>query len=411
MKNFRQIKEINVIIFLAIVSLANGLSMPIQSLYLVSIGIDPALLGLMFSVQMGALALGETTMGFVSDKIGHKAIMYATPIFAIGHYLPLVLTKNVPLLFFSFAMSGFAIACSSISGRVYGATIGTSEEKPFYMALVQTAFRISMALGSFASGFISTAGGYLRVFQASLGVLVLPVLIMFNDLQKKNGKLELSLPVHIVVSEPEIGPAGGRWRLPSAFVQGLAAILIFVGHGLTQAFLPLLASEIAGASDKQVGVMYAMMSILGAIFTIPTAPIIRRIGKEIAMTIGLVLHGISLAGMVLLPSFWWIMFFVVINSFSRPLFSIAALTLISDTLSKRRQGAGMGLYGLGEDIGLMIGTGLGGFVWAGLGFRATFLMGSAAAALGILVLVVLIKVIMPRMQQEVLTSQGNVVFH
>ena len=173
--------------------------MPIQSLYLVSIGIDPALLGLMFSVQMAALAVGETTMGFVSDKIGYKAIMYATPFFAIGHYLPIVLTKNIPLLFLGFVMSGLSIACSSISGRVYGATIGTSEEKPFYMALVQTAFRISQATGSFASGFISSSFGYLRVFQASLGVLVLPLLVLFNDVRKRKRK-DRNCPSHAEVS-------------------------------------------------------------------------------------------------------------------------------------------------------------------------------------------------------------------
>jgi MFS family permease len=396
----KKIKRFDLVLFLALVSLANGLSMPVQSLYLVSIGIDPALLGLMFSVQMASLAVGESLLGFVSDKIGYKTIMYATPFFAIGHYLPIVFTRNVPLLFIGFAMSGLSIACSSISGRVYGATISTSEDKPFYMALVQTSFRISSAIGSFASGFISSSFSYLRVFQTSLGVLILPLLVLINDVRKKNGKAEIALPTQKSVSAAEPEPDGGRMRLPSAIVQAAAAVLIFVGHGLTQAFLPLLASDIAGASDKQVGVMYAMMGVLGAIFTVPTAPIIRRIGKEVAMTLGLLLCGISLAGMVLLPTFGWIFFFVIVNSFARPLFSIAALTLISDTLSKRRQGAGMGLYGLSEDIGLMIGSGLGGFVWAEFGYKMTFLMGSAAAISGILVVLFLLKYIKPRVQAE-----------
>lgn len=405
----KKIKRIDLVLFLALVSLANGLSMPIQSLYLVSIGIDPALLGLMFSAQMAALAVGETTLGFVSDKIGYKAVMYATPFFAILHYLPIVFTRNVPLLFIGFIMSGISIACSSISGRVYGATISTSEDKPFYMALVQTSFRVSSAIGSFASGYISSAYGYLRVFWASLGVLIFPLLVLVNILRKRNGKTELVLPSHKSTSEvePENEPEGGRWRLPSAGVQGLAAILIFVGHGLTQAFLPLLAADIAGASDKQVGVMYAMMSVMGALFTIPTAPLIRRIGKEVAMSIGLLLCAISLAGMVMFPTFSWIFFFVMINSFGRPLFSIAALSLISDTLSRRRQGAGMGLYGLCEDIGLMIGSGLGGFMWAGFGYKTTFLMGSITALVGILVVFVLLKYIKPRIKAEGLLSQGQ----
>ncbi len=393
------------ILFLVIIALsmiANSLGAPILPLYLDSIGITPSVLGLMFSVQMAALAIGEVSLGFLTDKVGFKTIMFAAPFFYIGTYLILILTTNTSIIFIGFFLSGLGIASGALAGRVYGATIGTSEEKPFYMALVQTVFRVSQAGGSLAGGFIATASGYVRVFQTSLGILLIPITILFVDLRKNMLKLKKPRSSKEQAEfSPDAPPAGGRWRLPSAVVQGLAAMTIFIGHGSSQAFLPLLASDIAKASDQQVGIMFATMNIFGAIFTFPAASVARRIGKEIAMTAGLLLAGISLAGMVLLPSFWWIMFFVAINSFARPLFTVPGLALISDTLSARRQGAGMGLYGLSEDIGLMIGSAAGGFLWSGIGYQATFLLGSVSAAVGILVCLFLIKVIKPRMQAEV----------
>ena len=300
------------------------------------------------------------------------------------------------MLFIAFFLSGLGNASGAIAGRVYGATIGTSEEKPFYMALVQTVFRVSQAGGSLFGGFISDASGYIRVFQTSLSVLVLPIMILIIDLRKNILKVRKPHQADNPHQTPQAAPPGGRWRFPSAIVQGLAAALIFIGHGISWAFLPLLAADIAHASNQQVGLIFASMNIFGAIFTFPAAAIARRIGKEPAMIYGLLLSGLSLAGMVFLPSFWWIMFFVAIRSFASPLFTVPGLALISDTLSARRQGAGMGLYGLSEDVGLMIGSAAGGFIWAGFGYQATFLFGSASAMVGILVCIVLIKYINPR---------------
>lgn len=399
----KKILRMDVVLFLLIVALpmiANSLGAPIFSLYLNSIGITPAVLGLMFSVQMVALAIGEASLGFLTDKVGFKTIMFGAPIFYSIFFGLLVLTTNVTALYIAFFSSGLAIASGAIAGRVYGATIGTSEEKPFYMALIQTVFRVSQAGGSLAGGWIAEKSGYTRVFQTSLGVLMMPILLLVADLRKNFLNIRKPHQVDHTQESLQNEPSGGRWRLPSAVFQGVAAALIFVGHGTSGAFLPLLASEIAHASDQQVGLLFAAMNVFGAILTFPAAAIARRIGKELAMIYGLLLAGLGMAGMVFFPSFWFILFFVAIRSFASPLFTVPGLALISDTLPARRQGAGMGLYGLSEDVGLMIGSAAGGFLWTSFGYKAPFLLGTASAAAGMLVVLVLLKYIKPRLQQE-----------
>ncbi|MBI3040108.1 MAG: MFS transporter, partial [Chloroflexi bacterium] len=45
---------------------------PVLPLYLTSIGIAPAVLGLMFSVAMIGMVIGESSGGWIADRVGLK---------------------------------------------------------------------------------------------------------------------------------------------------------------------------------------------------------------------------------------------------------------------------------------------------------------------------------------------------
>jgi predicted MFS family arabinose efflux permease len=52
----------------------------------------------------------------------------------------------------------------------------------------------------------------------------------------------------------------------------------------------------------------------------------------------------------------------------------------------------MGMYGaFGENIGIIAGASIGGFIWSAWGPQYTFLMGTVATALGIVICLALIK--------------------
>jgi predicted MFS family arabinose efflux permease len=55
----------------------------------------------------------------------------------------------------------------------------------------------------------------------------------------------------------------------------------------------------------------------------------------------------------------------------------------------------MGIYGAFEDIGIIIGSGVGGFVWTAGGPQALYLMGGFAGLLGMLICLGFVKDIRP----------------
>ena len=51
----------------------------------------------------------------------------------------------------------------------------------------------------------------------------------------------------------------------------------------------------------------------------------------------------------------------------------------------------VGIYGAAEDVGIIIGSAVGGFVWTAGGPEAVFMMASAAGFLGVLICLAFIK--------------------
>ena len=59
------------------------------------------------------------------------------------------------------------------------------------------------------------------------------------------------------------------------------------------------------------------------------------------------------------------------------MFSPAAVTLLSENIARHKQSTAMGVYGGFEDIGVIVGSALGGVVWSALGPTFTFLLVAA----------------------------------
>jgi MFS family permease len=157
-------------------------------------------------------------------------------------------------------------------------------------------------------------------------------------------------------------------------------------------FLPLLATQVLGVSATKVGVLFTIYGIAVMSLSIPMGMLADRIGKKTLMTLGLVTSGAAMAGMAFSPSYAWLIVSVLASGMGVATFSPAALGMISDLVPARRQSTAMGIYGaLGENIGIIAGASVGGFVWIALGHQSAFLMATAATALGAIICLALVK--------------------
>ena len=95
MKKIVSNEMVVVTIILGLGVLSMSILRPMLPLYLTSIGVAPEILGLMFSVAMIGMVIGESSFGWVADKVGLKIPLSVGTLVTAIVVLFFVSTQNV----------------------------------------------------------------------------------------------------------------------------------------------------------------------------------------------------------------------------------------------------------------------------------------------------------------------------
>ena len=371
--------------------LAMSILQPMMPLYLTSIGATPKIVGLMLSVAMVGMVIGESSWGWVADKTGAKLPMTVGTFISGLVVFCFVLIQNVALIFTIFFLWGLVRSALFGPGRGYISTNAPVLRKATFMAIIAVMMSASGSIGALPSGFLADNLGFHIVFLVSCGTSLMAGIVVIIGLRQTH-PLKVQT---ITAGSPSFG------NLPSAVqkvsyrpfaTQCLVTALHFLGMGIRMSFLPLLATQVVGVSATEVGVLFTTYGVTVMLMSIPMGMLADRIGKKPLMTLGLMISGIAMAGMAFSQNYAWLMFFVITSGLGVAAFSPAALGMISGSVSPKRQSTAMGIYGaFGENIGIIAGSSVGGFIWSAWGPQHAFLTGTVASALGVVICLALIK--------------------
>ncbi len=164
--------------------LAMSILAPILPLYLTSIGVTPKILGLMFSVAMVGMVIGESSWGWIADRIGMKLPLNMGT-FVCALVVPFfVFTQNVPAIFAIFFFWGLVRSALFGPSRGYIGANAPPLRKATFMAIIAVMLSASRSLGALPSGFMADNWGYDSVFFASCGIALLAGLLVVVGLRK-----------------------------------------------------------------------------------------------------------------------------------------------------------------------------------------------------------------------------------
>ncbi len=124
---------------------------------------------------------------------------------------------------------------------------------------------------------------------------------------------------------------------------------------------------------------------MSAAFFIPMGRMADRRDKKVLMIIGIVLSAANLAGIAFARQYWMLVVLQVVGNVGFAMFTPAAVAMLSNNAPEQGQGTAFGVYGASEDVGIILGSGIGGFVWTAGGPMALYLMGAGAGVLGALI--------------------------
>jgi PPP family 3-phenylpropionic acid transporter len=376
-KSFNKIAPI--VSILAIGMLSLGMLEPVLPLYLIHVGFSSKATGVMISFLWLGMIIGESSWGWIADKIGIRIPMIWGTLISGIILLGFLLAKGTYIVFIAILCLGLFRSAVFGPARGYVGKHAPALRKAAFMGIITVVIGGSKSLGALSSGLLASSLGYSWVIYITIGIYILGglmTIVILRDLKYNAPKL---LPVnkHLFAKDSK------NYRCMFSLCAVTSCELF--GLGLFTTFLPLLITQVAGFSVTSVGVIFTVRGIITMIFGVPMGTLADRKGKKLLMIIALAASAVSMIGISVANSFLCFLVSVVIFEIGLATYSPAALALLSDSVSSERQGSVMGIYGgICENTGIMAGAFSGGFVWNIFGPRATFLLGSLVCIIGVI---------------------------
>jgi MFS family permease len=375
---------ITIFLIMGLATMAMALLSPVMTLYLTDKGIAPSIIGLMLAVGMVGMVFGESSGGWLADKAGLKMPMTVGTLLCVPLVLCFVFVTGVPVLFLVFIFWGLVRAAVFGPARGFIGNAAGASNKATIIAVYMTCITVSRMLGSLFSGYIADSRwSYHGDFYLSAGLSVVAGIIVFIGFRKMSLlKPAVSPPVPVDLDRTDLIKKPVDYR--PVIIQSSIALFFFLAVGV-DSFLPLIVTGVVGETATSVGILYFIGGLVSAVLFIPFGRLADRKNKKVMMILGLLLSAISLAGIAFSGEYWMLIGLKVIANVGFAMFTPAAVALLSNNVPAHWQSTAMGVYGAAEDIGMIIGSGVGGFVWTAGGPSALYLMGCAAGVAGALV--------------------------
>jgi MFS family permease len=380
--NLRSLITVSVI--LGIGALAMGILRPILPLYLAEVGLNPSTLGLVVSVSMIGMVIGESLSGLVADRFGLRLPLVIGTVVCGAVMVSFVFSRAVPYLFVIGFLWGLTRVMVVGPSRGYLADAAPATKKATYLAISSAILSLSRGVGALPGGFIADKLGFDWVFYVAGGLAIAGGIAVIKSPNRPP-----------VVAQEKITADLPGWKsiLPMYSAQCLVAVFIFLNVSIMLTYLPLLGTEIIGMSATSVGAIFTVNGLATMGFSLPMGILADRIGKRTAMVLGLLACAGAMVGFACARDFGWLMALGIVHAFGMATFMPSALGLLSVYIPPGRQATAMGLYGgVCENSGLVVGSAIGGFVWEGMGVPATFHAGAIACGLGIILCLLLGKI-------------------
>ncbi|CAN7251949.1 MFS transporter [Phenylobacterium sp. LjRoot164] len=163
------------------VATASRIATPFYIIFVSStMKLDGMTLGLLSLAFLGADTLSNLVWGYLGDKTGFKLVLVFSMIFWVAATALLMLNHAPWAIFLAFFGLGAAQSGYMMAAQTMILEFGSRAEMPMRIAISSTAEGIMASLGPLAGGFIADHYGFNVVFGASIGFLVLGLIVLLT---------------------------------------------------------------------------------------------------------------------------------------------------------------------------------------------------------------------------------------
>jgi MFS family permease len=370
-----------------ITGLSFSIYMLIFNLYIVSQGYPRSFLGELQSMPNLISLLGSLPAGVLVDRIGRKRALLLANAGRTLASLGIVVSPGPWWLRLSMITFGLSSALWMVSSAPFMMENSTEEER-------DPLFSANFGLQTLVGFFGTLVGGYLpSVFGNVLGVDIESALAYGTTLGVTVALSAFALvPVFLIEERPRLATAQqpGEPRPAAQFLKpwrglsnpGLVArifvpnIIISMGAAILIPYMNLFFKETYPISDKTLGTLFAVSSVITGMATLASPMLARRWGRiralvmtQLASIPFLLLIGFSGVFWISGIAFW---VRAALMNMGNPLYSAFAMQQVEE----QERATVSGLMGMSWNIGWTVGPYLSGYMQANpnIGFQPIFLI-------------------------------------
>lgn len=331
---------------------------PVLPLYIESLGVGIVEWSMLAAAFALGMFLSEWVWGTLSDKANRKyllalSLLCTTALFALY-------TLHGSLLFF-FVLQLVSGAIGVAFGPITRAAVSeesSSQSAGLYASTWWVFSSIGRIIGPLIGTYIAQVWSFEYSFYASSALSAFLILfVLWSFPQRSKSTIKSSGMVDGINSTLRMRPAQFLF---------LAAIFAFMGFSIVRAFLPLYSSAVVGMSTVQIGTLIATVAASQLIAILFLGWISDRIGRKYVTVAGFVLSCIAFLLYIFAGSTYQVFLVSIAAGLGLSASSIL-LSLVPDVTPKRMYGTVVGIYGSSEDLGIILGPLIYGFVWSAAG--------------------------------------------
>jgi DHA1 family multidrug resistance protein-like MFS transporter len=341
-----------IMVLLMTIFIGFGIIIPVLPDAIAGSGASSFHLGMLLSIYSLASFLMSPIWGSLSDRIGRRPlIMIGTLGFSVSFLLFGLAGDNLVLMYASRILGGLFSGAATACAVAYVADITTEENRTKGMGLVGMSIGLGFIFGPAVGGILSQWGYQIPFFTSSILAFVtfLFALMMLPESlsEEKRRNPQMDKP--------------SRWTAFIGSVKYLYVLSFFVSFTLAglEATLLLFEKDQIGATSLQLGIMFAVSGIVGALIQ---GGVVRRFikrGDEARVVgLGLVLSAIGfvliLFSSSLITASMYLSVFAAGNALIRP-----CVTSLITQKTKAGQGVASGLSSSMDSLGRILGPLLG----------------------------------------------------
>lgn len=351
------------------------------------LGISDFEIGVVIAIYSFVQFLFNPVFGKISDKIGRRPVILISLLLTAVSYVIFSFTNTFLMLLLSRVIAGFGGSNIGVA-QAYIADITTKEERSKGMGLIGAAFGLGFVFGPFVGGILSKYGYDVAGFGAA-GFSLIAFLFAFFALPESNLDRKESKKFEIKLFDLQF--AKETIKHP---VIGMTISLFFVivfSMAIIYGTFSLIAYKLYHFTDQQIGYLFGMIGIVGAIIQ---GGAIRYISAKfnertlvlsgtLFMTIGLgmIPYGQNFLGVAIVGS---------LLAIGTGILQPTILSMVSKYSPSKEQGAILGLNQSIASFARVLGPLWGGFAFEFFGYEAPFITGAIFTFITFLIAAVLL---------------------